>query len=105
MLTIAGHWAEEPGPLARVQQLIGYGRVIRGKRIGVLTQGVFYRLGRSSFVHPVLERCSPWFQNPERRNQAEKVAARLGVTLAPQRPATPAWALGFFEADGCLSLY
>jgi hypothetical protein len=104
MLTVAGHWAEEPGPLAQVQRLVGYGRVIREKRAGAFTQGASYSLTKGQHLKRLLERCGPWLQNPERRARAEEVAARLDLKLAPWRPATAAWALGFFEADGSLGL-
>lgn len=50
MLTIAGHWAEEPGMLAQVQWLVGYGRVIREKRAGVFTQGASYSLTKGQHL-------------------------------------------------------
>ena len=100
LLTISGHREEEPGPLSRARELLGHGNLHWRKGTNLVT----YRLTSRLQLQQLLERCGPWFQNPERRRQAEEVASQLKLTLPVRRPATAVWALGFVEADGTLVL-
>ena len=98
-LAIASH-RKELGPLKRARRLLGHGSIFHPT--GTLKSS--YELTHSRPLKRWLRHCGPHLQNPERRAQATELALRLEVSLPPQRAATPAWALGYLEADGCLRL-
>lgn len=106
LLTVAGHRDEEPGLLAAVQRLVGRGGIYgSGSNSGHPDKKTLtYRLTDPAHLRRLLELCGAHLQNPERRAQAERVAAELELPLPVQRPATAAWALGYAEADGTLVL-